>query len=177
MKEAKAQNWLRVTEIIFGAIIILVSVFALLFNISLLDQILFLSIALFFMGFTRIVKGVFLKYFSLALHVIDLKVGIIEIILAIIIVIYPEISPQMLVYILFIPLFFHGIVRVAIYFTEKDLPSSLRNILITKGIITVLLTCAVVVFQPLDLFIMVSLFSIIFIASGISRIALGIAGY
>ncbi len=83
----------------------------------------------------------------------------------------------MLVYLLFIPLIFHGIVRVAIYFTEKDLPSWLRNILITKGIITILLTGAVIALQPLDLSIMVSIFSIIFIASGISRIALGIAGY
>jgi uncharacterized membrane protein HdeD (DUF308 family) len=178
MREAKAKNWLRIIEIIFGSIIILASIIALLFiRLPLLEKILFLSIALFFMGFTRIIKGVFLKYFSLALHVVDLKVGIIEIILAVVIVAYPQTSPRLLAILLFIPFLFHGIVRVAIYYTEKDLPSWLRNILVTKGIITVLLAGGVVAFQPLDLSIMVSIFSLIFIASGISRIALGIAGY
>jgi len=178
MREAKAQNWLRITEIILGSIIILASVIALLFAwLSLLERILFLSIALFLMGFTRIIKGIFLKYFSLALHVTDLKVAIIELVLAVVVIAYPGISPQMLVYLLFIPLLFHGIVRVAIYFTERDLPLWLRRILIAKGLITVLLTGAVVAFQPLNLPIVVSVFSLIFMASGISRIALGIAGY
>ena len=126
---------------------------------------------------TRAIKGIFLKYFSLALHVIDLKVAIIELVLAGVIVAYPGISPQMLVVLLFIPLLFHGIVRVAIYFTERDLPLWLRRILIAKGLITVLLTGAVVAFQPLNLPITVSIFSLVFMASGISRIALGIAGY
>ena len=129
------------------------------------------------MGFTRIIKGIFLKYFSLALHVTDLKVALIELILAVVIVTYPGISSEMLVYLLFIPLLLHGIVRVGIYFTEKDLPSWLRRILIAKGLITILLTGALVGFQPLDLPIMVSVFSLIFMVSGISRIALGIAGY
>jgi len=178
MREAKAQNWLRITEIIFGSLIILASVIALLFTwFSLLDRILLLSISLFFMGFTRIIKGIFLKYFSLALHVMDLKVGIIELVLAVVIVAYPGISPQMLVYLLFIPLLFHGIVRVALYFTEGDLPLWLRSILIAKGLITILLTGAVVAFQPLNLSIVISVFSLIFMASGISRIALGVAGY
>ena len=75
------------------------------------------------------------------------------------------------------PFLFHGIVRVAIYFTEGDLPLWLRRILIAKGLITILLTGAVVAFQPLNLPLMVSAFSLVFMASGISRIALGIAGY
>ena len=178
MREAKAQNWLRIAEIILGSIIIIVSVIALSFSwLSLLNRILFLSIALFLMGFTRIIKGIFLKYFSLALHVTDLKVAVIELVLAVFIVTYPGLSSQMLVYLLFIPLLFHGIVRVAIYFTEKDLPSWLRRVLIAKGLITVLLTGVVVAFQPLNLPITVSVFSLVFMASGISRIALGIAGY
>ena len=178
MREAKAQNWLRIAEIIFGSTIILMSLIALLFTgLSLRERILFLSIALFLMGFTRIIKGIFLKYFSLALHVTDLKVAIIELILAVVIVTYTGISPQMLAYLLFIPLLFHGIVRVAIYFTERDLPLWLRRILVAKGLITVLLTGAVVAFQPLNPPIMVSVFSLVFMASGISRIALGIAGY
>jgi uncharacterized membrane protein HdeD (DUF308 family) len=177
MREAKVHNWLRIIEIIFGSIIILVSVIALLFSeFAILDRIFLLSIALFFMGFTRIIKGVFSKYFSLALHFTDLKVGIIEIILAAIIVAFPQISPRLLAILLFIPFLFHGIVRVAIYFNEVDLPSWLRTILILKGIVTVFLTGVVVVFQP-DVLVMVLIFSFIFIASGISRIALGIAGY
>ena len=118
-----------------------------------------------------------MKYFSLALHVTDLKVAIIELVLAAVAITNPGISPQMLVILLFIPLLFHGIVRVAIYFTERDLPLWLRRILIAKGLITILLTGALVAFQPLNLPIMVSVFSLIFMASGISRIALGIAGY
>jgi uncharacterized membrane protein HdeD (DUF308 family) len=178
MREAKAQNWLRVTEIILGILIIIMSILAILFSwFSILERINFLAIALFLMGFTRIIKGIFLKYFSLALHVTDLKVAIIEIILAVVIVIFPDISSEMLIYLLFIPLVLHGIVRVAVYFTEKDLPSWLRITLVAKGVITILLTGAVVAFQPINLEIMIQIFGFIFIASGLSRIALGIAGF
>jgi uncharacterized membrane protein HdeD (DUF308 family) len=104
-------------------------------------------------------------------------VGIIEIILAVVIVAYPGISSETLMYLLFFPLILHGIVRVAVYFTEKDLPTWLRNVLVTKGFITILLTGAVVAFQPLSTEIMIPIFALVFIASGISRIALGIAGF
>jgi uncharacterized membrane protein HdeD (DUF308 family) len=178
MREAKAQNWLRVAEIILGTLIIIVSVIAALFTwIALLERIVFLASALFLMGFTRIIKGIFLKYFSLALHVTDLKVGIIEIILAAVIVAYPDISSETLMYLLFVPLILHGIVRVAVYFTERDLPTWLKNVLVTKGLITILLTGAIVAFQPLSTETMIPIFSLVFIASGISRIALGIAGF
>jgi uncharacterized membrane protein HdeD (DUF308 family) len=138
--------------------------------------ILMLSIGLLVIGIARIFGGIFAKYLSDGLRVINVGVGALALALAIVAILYPQLAAQMLIYLLSFALMLNGIARLVIGGFARAFSGWLRGFLLLVGVLTIVLSVVVVISPAFGFLTLVFMLAIAFLLNGIARIVSGVTG-
>ncbi len=177
MSRMRAPGWFRALDAVFGLIAIILSVVVLAYpELAILTLILILSVGLLVIGIARIFGGIFAKYLPDGLRIINVGVGALAVILAIVAILYPQLAAQMLIYLLSFALMLNGIARVVIAGFVKAFPGWFRGLLLLVGALTIVLSVVVVISPAFGFLTLVFMLSIAFLLNGIARILSGITG-
>ncbi|HVP26649.1 MAG TPA: DUF308 domain-containing protein [Candidatus Bathyarchaeia archaeon] len=177
MSETKVQGWLRGLRIVFGLICVLLSAVVLAYpSLDILTLILILAGALLFVGLARIMVGAFAENLSARLREINLGAGLIEIVITITAMLYPQDITQTLIQLLSVALLVHGTSSFLIGRFTRTLQSPLRSLLEVVGLLSFTLSVVALVSIPIGFLSLVYILSIGYLSNGIAEIILGITG-
>jgi len=177
MSETKSPGWLRAFDIVFGLIAVILSVVVLAYQeLAILTMIFVLSIVLLVTGIARIFTGIFAKYLSDGIRVINFGIGIVAVALGLVALAYPNLTTQVLIYILSFVLLLNGVARLVIGGFAKVFPKWLRGFFAVVGILTIVLSVVVFVSSEFGFLALVLMLSFTFMFNGIARIVQGITG-
>lgn len=177
MSETKAPGWLRAFDIIFGLIAVILSVVVLAYQeLAILTLIFVLSIVLLVTGIARIFTGIFAKYLSDGVRALNFGIGLVAIVLGLVAMFYPNLTQQVLIYILSFVLLLNGIARLVIGGFGRAFPKWLRGFFAVVGILTIILAVVVFVYSEFGFLALVLMLSFTFMFNGIARIIQGITG-
>ena len=170
-------DWLRVLDVIFGLIAISIATVVIIFPAIAIGTLVFwLFIILAVVGVGEIVVGATEKRLSKGLRALNILAGIAGIILAMIAVAFPVIAAETLVLMIAFGLLFFGIVRMAIGFAVKILPTWIRTLVIVVGLLSVFFALIVIFFPVIGIASLIVLLSFTFLLLGIEYILLGVTG-
>ena len=96
--------------------------------------------------------------------------------LALVALLYTNLTTQVLIYILAFVLLLNGVARLVIGEFGKAFPKWLRAFFVVVGVLTVLLSAVVFVYSDFGFLALIILLSFTFMFNGIARIVQGIAG-
>ena len=177
MSETKAPGWLRAFDIIFGLIAVILSVVVLAYQeLAILTLIFVLSIVLLVTGIARIFTGIFAKYLSDGVRALNFGIGLVAIVLGLAAMFYPNLTQQVLIYILSFVLLLNGVARLVIGGFGRAFPKWLRGFFAVVGILTIILAVVVFVYSEFGFLTLVLMLSFTFMFNGIARIIQGITG-
>ena len=177
MSETKSPNWLRAFDIVFGLIAVVLSVVVLAYQeLAILTMILVLSIVLLVTGIARIFGGIFAKYLSGGIRAFNVGVGIVAIALGIVALVYPNLTEQVLIYIISFALLLNGVARLVIGGFGRAFPKWLRGFFAVVGIITIILAAVVFVYSEFGFLALILMLSFSFMFNGIARLVQGVTG-
>jgi len=177
MSETKAPGWLRAFDIVFGLIAVVLSVVVLAYQeLAILTMIFVLSIVLLVTGIARIFTGIFAKYLSDGIRAINFGIGIVAVALGLVALAYPNLTTQVLIYILSFVLLLNGVARLVIGGFGRAFPKWLRGFFAVVGILTIVLSVVVFVSSEFGFLALVLMLSFTFMFNGIARIVQGITG-
>jgi uncharacterized membrane protein HdeD (DUF308 family) len=172
-------TWVRGLDLVTGIVSLIVG-FWIILDVSLAQlTILFLfSIALALIGLTRIVKAAttpdgLTKSSSRVLNTIA---GVIAIIAAGYVFIFPLLTLLLSIAILSIALMLIGASRLFMGAVEDWLPNWIRSLLIVVGLLTIGLSLFAVAFPGYGFIALTMIISIVFIITGLTRLVSGITG-
>jgi uncharacterized membrane protein HdeD (DUF308 family) len=177
MIETKAPSWLRAFDVIFGLIAVVLSVVVLAYQeLAILTMIFVLSIVLLVTGIARIFTGIFAKYLSDKIRALNFGVGMVAMVLSIVTLLYPNLTTQVLIYILSIVLLLNGVARLAIGGFARAFPKLIRGFFVVVGILTIVLSAVVFVSSDFGFLALILMLSLTFMFNGIARIVQGVTG-
>lgn len=177
MSETKAPGWLRAFDVIFGLIAVILSVVVLAYQeLAILTLIFVLSIVLLVTGIARIFTGIFAKYLSDGVRALNFGIGLVAIVLGLVAMFYPNLTQQVLIYILSFVLLLNGVARLVIGGFGRAFPKWLRGFFAVVGILTIILAVVVFVYSEFGFLALVLMLSFTFMFNGIARIIQGITG-
>ena len=177
MSETKSPGWLRAFDIVFGLIAVVLSVVVLAYQeLAILTMIFVLSIVLLVTGIARIFTGIFAKYLSDGIRAINLGIGIVAVALGLVALAYPNLTTQVLIYILSFVLLLNGVARLVIGGFGRAFPKWLRGFFAVVGIITIILSAVVFVYSEFGFLALILMLSFSFMFNGIARLVQGITG-
>ena len=112
-------NWLKVANIIFGIVLIVISLIIItagFVDLMLSAQILLLlfSLSILIIALTRFLRGLEAKYYPTSFRAIIIIIGIITAIISITTMIYPTLDQTILIYLLSFVLIINGLTYIAI---------------------------------------------------------------
>ena len=166
MDRPKAPKWLRAFDIISGLIAVILSVIVLAYQeLALLTLILVLSVILLISGIARILTGIFANYLSDGVRTLNFGTGLVAIVLALIAMLYTNLTTQVLIFLLALVMLLNGVVRVVIGGFERAL-----------GAATITLSAVVCVYTDFGALVLVLMLSFSFMFNGIARVVQGIMG-
>ncbi|MFX1562066.1 MAG: DUF308 domain-containing protein [Promethearchaeota archaeon] len=169
-------TWLRGTDFILGIISIIAAILVLIFQtLAIQTLITIIAIGLILLGLARILRGFFSKILSDYLRTLNVAAGLIVLIGALVTILFPGLAIQLIIWVLAFALLVIGVVRLVIGGFGKAFPIWLRGLLIIIGIITIIFSVAVFVFQSLGELTLVILLSLALLSSGIGRIGKSLA--
>ncbi len=177
MTEKKQSVWLRILEIIFGISSIILSIVIIL-NTEIAMEILVVlfSFALLFFGIRNLSMGFSSKIHSGKLKGLLIGSGTAVMILAALVLLYPEMAIEAMIALLSITMIIVGLSAMTLGVTHKW--STLqRGISIGTGALVLSLTVPIVLFQDLAMFTIIILLSISFLINGMEIISSGIIGH
>ncbi|MFX0055298.1 MAG: DUF308 domain-containing protein [Promethearchaeota archaeon] len=174
---SSAPNSIRVLDLLVGLILIVLGSWVILGG-TLAEAIILLifAVGLVLIGIARISKGAVvmsLKRTSRAIHVIT---GLLSVILAVIVLVFPAFGINLLISIVAIALFFTGAARIIIFYSEAEMSMRTRVFHLLVGAIGAAIPVLILIVPGLG-FITLSLFaSIAFIMAGAARVVSGVTG-
>jgi hypothetical protein len=145
-------------------------------GLDILTIILILSITLLVFGLARIIDGVFAEYLPYQFRLLNVGVGLIEIVVTIMNLLYPQYVTQTLIQLLSAALLVHGTTNALIGRFAVILPSLSRGLSVAFGLSSLALSVAAFISIPLGFLTSLYMLSIGYLLSGIAEIGLGIAG-
>ena len=174
--ETKSPGWMRAVQIVLGVIAVVLSSIALFFPvIATFTTVYILAIILFFVGIERIIIGIFSpapgssRWGTIGL-------GIIVIIVASIVLVYPLGSTVFILFVLAIALFCDGIARIVHSLAGRSMRSASRVFGIIAGIFSIIIAILVMVSPLWGAVIAGILVSIALLIVGIQIIVAGATG-
>ena len=177
MSETKSPGWLRAFDIVFGLIAVILSVVVLAYQeLAILTMIFVLSIVLLVTGIARIFTGIFAKYLSDGIRAINFGIGIVAVALGLVALAYPNLTTQVLIYILSFVLLLNGVARLVIGGFGRAFPKWLRGFFAVVGILTIILSAVVFVYSEFGFLALILMLSFSFMFNGIARLVQGITG-
>lgn len=177
MYEETQQRWLHSLDIILGFINVILAILVIIYpglGVSIL--IFMLSWALFVMGCSRIVVGLFTKDLKNKLKIANLLVGILTLIMGIIALSYSGLGTTILIYLISLGLAINGMTRVIVGVSTKVFPDWFRVLLVVIGLLAIILSLAVFALPNLTIITLVYILSFNFLINGVARIFSGITG-
>ena len=177
MSETKAPNWLRAFDIVFGLIAVILSVVVFAYQeLAILTMIFILSIVLLVTGIARILTGIFATYLSDGIRAINFGIGMVAMVLSIVALLYPNLTTQVLIYILSFVLLLNGVARLVIGGFGRAFPKWLRGFFVVVGVLTIVLAAVVFMSPGFGSLALILMLSFTFMFNGIARIVQGITG-
>ena len=170
----KSPNWVRVSQIVLGAIILILSIVVLINPIlGSISVIFFLAFLLLFAGIEKVVSGILLqgksRFFSMGL-------GIIVIIVALVVMSYPVGASIVVVLLLGIALLVDGISRVIHGIKDKYSKGWSKQFGIGVGILSIIFGIIMMVDREIGLAFAGILIGISLLITSIQIISAGITG-
>jgi uncharacterized membrane protein HdeD (DUF308 family) len=174
----KTQDWLRALSVILGLTTVILSAVVLAYpGLDILTLILLLATVLLVIGLGRIIVGTFGENISIRLRTIDVAAGLLGIAITITAMLfYPQLVTQTLIELLSIALLVHGIISAAIGGFAGMLPSLLRGLFVTVGILSIVLSIIAAVFTSLTFLTLIHILAIGYLSIGLAEITLGVVG-
>lgn len=169
----KTPGWVRLAQIGLGAIIIILSIYALAFpKTAFISIVYILSIVLFFVGIEQIIVGIFVRSKS---RWSSIGLGILILIFAGIAIAYPTGTAYLVIVFIGVALLFSGIARLAEGFAHHA-SAGLRALRIGTGILAIVLSILVMVSPAFGAGFAGIIIAIGLLITGIYVIAAGIEG-
>jgi uncharacterized membrane protein HdeD (DUF308 family) len=176
--EEKAPNWwLRVLNVVFGLVCILLSAVVLAYpGLDTLTLILILAIALLVVGLARVMVGVFAEFIPIRLRAIIIGASLFEIAVTMINILYPQYITQTLIQLLSVALLVHATISAVIGGYVRAFPSLLRGLFVLAGLLGITMSVAAFLSTPLGFLASVYLLAIGYLSHGIVEVNWGITG-
>ena len=174
---SSAPNSIRVLDLLVGLSLIVLGSWVILGG-TLGEAIILLIFAagLVLIGIARISKGAVVMSFKRANRAIHVITGLLSIILALIVLVFPTFGINLLISIVAIGLFFSGAARIIIFYSEAEMSTRTRAFHLLVGSIGAAIPILILIVPGLG-FITLALFaSIAFIIAGAARIVSGVTG-
>ena len=172
-KSVKTPKWSRVLLVICGVVAISASMFALtLAGLAFRILVLLLSLALLFVGLSRLARGISLSPLNRGHRVLDISGGLLGIAIGMIAFLFPLIGLGTLVFMLALGVMIYGIVGVVIGASANRLTNGVRVFVLLAGILTVIFSAIVMVGPAAVLLTLLFLLSLPSIINGIESIVL-----
>ena len=170
-------TWVHYLNIIVGFCLVILSMIVIL-NLGLAEMtmLLILSFSLIVICFTRIINSLKDEHLSSYFRAANAFVGALGLSIAAVAILPRDIEIMTSIFFLAIGLGLQGIIRIAIGSSDRTLSNWLRGFLVSVGVLTVLLTIFIVIFQNIDEMILILVLAFAFLINGFARIAKGLAG-
>jgi uncharacterized membrane protein HdeD (DUF308 family) len=170
-------TYARVLDLLVGLTIVILGSWVILDG-TLAETIILLifSIGLFLIGLARIVKGATmtdLKQTSRAIHIVT---GFLSMVLATIVLLSPAFGTNLLISIVALGLFFTGVARILIFYSEAEMSLKTRAFHLIVGAIGTAIPILILIVPGLGFLTLVLFASIAFIIVGAARIVSGVFG-
>lgn len=170
----KSPNWVRMTQIGLGLVILILAIIVLINPfIGSISIILFLALLLLFAGIEKIVSGVVLSGKS---RFASIGLGIIVIIVSLIALAFPVQAGTFVVLLLGIALLVDGISRIIHGIRDKASRGWSKNFGIGVGVLSIVFALAVLVYPGIGLFLAGILIGIALLITSIHIISAGVTG-
>jgi uncharacterized membrane protein HdeD (DUF308 family) len=167
----------RAFEIILGIVAIAISVLTLVYPELALVTIVFLfGVALLVIGFLRLGTSAFSKGLPDSARAANAIIGVIAVIIAVVVLFYPELATLTLILLLAIGLLIYGVGRIAFGGVASALQGWLRALLILMGFLMIIFAIIVIIYPAVGVVTLAIFISIGFLFIGIDSLASGIAG-
>jgi uncharacterized membrane protein HdeD (DUF308 family) len=172
----KQNGWVRALEIITGLLTIVFGILVFAFpGWGVTTLIFLLSVGLFFIGF-RSIALVGLKDLPTGIKVLTAVTGVISLILAALVVVYPGFGLVTLLTFVSFGLLVHGSARLILAYALKETVSWVRGLMVAVGVANVLLSIAVLFLPGLALLVLTSVLAVLLLLSGAEMVASGVIG-
>ena len=175
-KRPQQPVWLRTLDVVFGALIVLLSLIVLVTpGLAVTLLIFIMAISLVLIGIARIIVG-FLGDMSDMRKAINVAVGLITFLVAAGMLLYPGLTVLVMIYILSFNLMLIGISRIIVSGAAREEELWLRTFFMIVGILNVVLSFAIFLMPEVGEIALVVILSIIIMLNGIERILSGVSG-
>jgi len=176
MSLLRQSGWLRALEILTGLLAIVFAVLVFAFpewGISTL--VILLSVGLFFIG-VRSIALLGVKGLTKGIKVLNAITGIISLILAALVVVFPGYGIVTLLTFVSLALVVHGVGRMFLAYALKETTSLTRGLMAAVGVVDVILSIVVLFLPGLALLVFASVLAVLLIVSGAEMVASGVIG-
>ena len=174
----KSPTWLRIAQIVLGAIAIALSGWVLANPVeTTLLYITFLGIALIMVGISKIIEGAVLRGGTKSARIISIIIGVISIIGGFFALAHPIAAVATLIMIVSIVILIHGIGLIVTGAVNRELGRGSRIANIILGVLAVIASAVMHAMPGLAIAMMLMLASIGLLFNGIASIISGITGH
>jgi uncharacterized membrane protein HdeD (DUF308 family) len=172
----KQPGWLRGLEIVTGLLAILFGVIVLAFpGLGVATLVVVLSIGLIFAGI-RSISIVGFSRLSKGLRIVSAIAGIVSLILAIIVILFPGYGALTLIILLAYGLIVYGFSRIFLACTLKSADGWLRGVIAAVGVLDIILSVVVIALPGLALLTLTVILSLVLLVSGAEILISGAIG-
>ena len=176
MNALKQPGWLRGLEIVTGLLAILFGVIVFAFpGLGVATLVVVLSIGLIFAGI-RSISIVGFSRLSKGLRIVSAIAGIVSLILAIIVTLFPGYGALTLMILLAYGLIVYGFSRIFLAYTLKSADGWLRGVIAAVGVLDVILSFVVIALPGLGLLTLTVILSLVLLVSGAEILISGATG-
>lgn len=173
----KQPGWLRALEIIAGVLAIISAVLVFVFPVwGIVTLVLLLSVGLFFLG-VRSVSLVGLGGSSKSHKMLSAVTGILSLILALLVIIFPAYGVVTLLTFVSLGLMIYGFGRLFLAYAVKVAAGWIRGLMAVVGVVDVILSVVVLSLPGLALLTFAAILSLMLLISGVESIISGVLGH
>ena len=176
MNVLKQPGWFRGLEVVTGLLALVFGIIVLLFpSWGVATLVALLSIGLFFVGI-RSISLVGYNRVSKDLRALSAIAGIISLILALLVLVFPGLAVLTLLLLVSFGLMVYGVGRIFIAYALKDTVGWLRGAIAAVGVVNIILSGAVVILPGVALLTLAIILSVLLLVSGAEMIVSGAIG-
>ena len=176
MNVLKQPGWFRGLEVVTGLLALVFGIIVLLFpSWGVATLVALLSIGLFFVGI-RSISLVGYNRVSKDLRALSAIAGIISLILALLVLVFPGWAVLTLLLLVSFGLMVYGVGRIFIAYALKDTVGWLRGAIAAVGVVDIILSGAVVILPGVALLTLAIILSVLLLVSGAEMIVSGAIG-
>ncbi len=170
-------TYARVLDLLVGLTLVVLGSWVILDG-TLAEAIILLifSIGLVLIGLVRIVKGATVTDLQPKSRVIHIITGLLSVILAFIVLFFPAFGTNLLISVVAIGLFFTGVARILIFYSEAEMSLKTRAFHLIVGASATAIPILILIIPGLGFLTLVLSASITFIIVGAARIVSGVSG-